>query len=117
MTNQCNKIPYCASSVNGAMVKTLFNRGIRSSPWEPSRYLWAALEGLTGVSIEDGQPQIEPHAQGQRAAHLHKRASPSENERLPVAKTYKKRSGCGTSKLRWSLLPRRADARIDWQKL
>jgi hypothetical protein len=40
--------------------ESLVNRGMRLSPWEPPRYLWAALEGLAGVNIEGGQLQIEP---------------------------------------------------------
>ena len=31
--------------------ESLVNRGIRLSPWEPPRYLWAAIEGACGLSL------------------------------------------------------------------
>jgi hypothetical protein len=30
--------------------ESLINRGMRLSPWEPPRYLWAALEGVCGLT-------------------------------------------------------------------
>lgn len=40
--------------------QTLVNRGMRLSPWEAPRYLWAAIEGLAGVKFQEGKPFIEP---------------------------------------------------------
>ncbi len=40
--------------------ESLVNRGMRLSPWEPPRYLWAAIEGLAGVNIEGDRLRIEP---------------------------------------------------------
>jgi glycogen debranching enzyme len=34
--------------------ESLINRGMRLSPWEPPRYLWAAIEGACGLSVEEG---------------------------------------------------------------
>jgi Bacterial alpha-L-rhamnosidase 6 hairpin glycosidase domain len=31
--------------------ESLVNRGMRLSPWEPPRYLWAAVEGICGVMV------------------------------------------------------------------
>jgi len=31
--------------------QTLVNRGMRLSPWEPPRYIWAAVEGLAGIKM------------------------------------------------------------------
>ena len=40
--------------------ESLINRGMRSSPWEPPRYLWAAIEGVCGVMLSTGSPRINP---------------------------------------------------------
>ena len=37
--------------------ESLVNRGMRLSPWEAPRYLWAAVEGICGVML---RPQPEP---------------------------------------------------------
>ena len=34
--------------------ESLVNRGMRLSPWEPPRYLWAAIEGACGLNVERG---------------------------------------------------------------
>jgi hypothetical protein len=34
--------------------ESLINRGMRLSPWEPPRYLWAAIEGACGLVIGEG---------------------------------------------------------------
>jgi glycogen debranching enzyme len=34
--------------------ESLVNRGMRLSPWEPPRYLWAAIEGACGLSVRVG---------------------------------------------------------------
>ena len=34
--------------------ESLVNRGMRLSPWEPPRYLWAAVEGACGLNISEG---------------------------------------------------------------
>ncbi len=44
--------------LNGA---TLVNEGMMLSPWFPPRYLWAAIEGMAGLSVRQGQARIEPH--------------------------------------------------------
>jgi len=31
--------------------ESLTNRGMRLSPWEPPRYLWAAIEGMCGINL------------------------------------------------------------------
>src|SRR5262249_47386872 len=36
------------------------NRGMRLSPWEPPRYLWAAVEGVCGVVLQPGELKIQP---------------------------------------------------------
>ncbi|MBV8163055.1 MAG: hypothetical protein JOZ91_02190 [Candidatus Eremiobacteraeota bacterium] len=33
--------------------ESLVNRGMRLSPWEPPRYLWAAVEGACGLTLHD----------------------------------------------------------------
>ncbi|HXW51619.1 MAG TPA: hypothetical protein VEJ41_06470 [Candidatus Acidoferrales bacterium] len=33
--------------------ESLVNRGMRLSPWEPPRYLWAAIEGACGLGLTD----------------------------------------------------------------
>lgn len=37
--------------------ETLINRGMRLSPWEPPRYLWALLEGAMGFGIQIPVPE------------------------------------------------------------
>ncbi|MDQ2818218.1 MAG: hypothetical protein M3T49_08450 [Candidatus Eremiobacteraeota bacterium] len=34
--------------------ESFINRGMRLSPWEPPRYLWAAIEGACGLNIDQG---------------------------------------------------------------
>lgn len=40
--------------------ESLINRGMRLSPWEPPRFLWAAVEGVAGLVVLPGQPKINP---------------------------------------------------------
>ena len=40
--------------------ESLVNRGMRLSPWEPPRFLWAAIEGVCGLTLTGGLPQIQP---------------------------------------------------------
>lgn len=40
--------------------KSLINRGMRLSPWEPPRFLWAAVEGVCGLILTTGIPRIKP---------------------------------------------------------
>jgi len=40
--------------------ESLVNRGMRLSPWEPPRFLWAAVEGVCGVVLQPGRPKINP---------------------------------------------------------
>ena len=40
--------------------ESLVNRGMRLSPWEPPRFLWAAIEGVCGLSCEVGAPSVNP---------------------------------------------------------
>jgi glycogen debranching enzyme len=42
--------------------ESLVNRGMRLSPWEAPRYLWAAVEGVCGLMLRSGEqhPQIHP---------------------------------------------------------
>ncbi|HWE60897.1 MAG TPA: amylo-alpha-1,6-glucosidase, partial [Chloroflexota bacterium] len=40
--------------------ESLTNRGMRLSPWEPPRFLWAAVEGICGVVLQPGTPKIQP---------------------------------------------------------
>jgi glycogen debranching enzyme len=40
---------------------TLVNRGMRLSPWEAPRFLWAAIEGLAGIRIDGEQLGVDPH--------------------------------------------------------
>ncbi len=40
--------------------ESLINRGMRLSPWEPPRYLWAAVEGVCGLMVTNGPPRINP---------------------------------------------------------
>jgi len=39
---------------------SLANRGMRLSPWEPPRFLWAAVEGVCGVVLQPGPAKIAP---------------------------------------------------------
>lgn len=38
--------------------ESLVNRGMRLSPWEPPRYLWAAIEGACGLNLTDAPKHI-----------------------------------------------------------
>ncbi|MBC5800485.1 MAG: hypothetical protein GIW94_11020 [Candidatus Eremiobacteraeota bacterium] len=40
--------------------ESLINRGMRLSPWEPPRFLWAAVEGVCGLMLTTGLPRINP---------------------------------------------------------
>jgi mannosylglycerate hydrolase MGH1-like protein len=40
--------------------ENLVNHGMRLSPWEPPRFLWAAIEGVCGLMLTLGAPQINP---------------------------------------------------------
>ena len=40
--------------------ESLINRGMRLSPWEPPRFLWAAVEGVCGVMLTTDRPRIKP---------------------------------------------------------
>ena len=40
--------------------ESLANRGMRLSPWEPPRFLWAAVEGVCGLILTPGPPKINP---------------------------------------------------------
>jgi hypothetical protein len=40
--------------------ESLVNRGLRLSPWEPPRFLWAVIEGVCGLSVQPGSAVIEP---------------------------------------------------------
>lgn len=40
--------------------ESLVNRGMRLSPWEPPRFLWAAVEGVCGLMLTPGAPRISP---------------------------------------------------------
>ncbi|MFW6039002.1 MAG: MGH1-like glycoside hydrolase domain-containing protein [bacterium] len=40
--------------------ESLINRGMRLSPWEPPRFLWAAVEGVAGLMIGPGLPCLNP---------------------------------------------------------
>lgn len=40
--------------------ESLINRGMRLSPWEPPRFLWAAVEGVAGLVVLPGEPKINP---------------------------------------------------------
>lgn len=42
--------------------ETLINRGMRLSPWEPPRYLWALLEGAMGLGMHVPAPDEEGDA-------------------------------------------------------
>lgn len=40
--------------------ESLANRGMRLSPWEPPRFLWAAVEGVCGLVLMPGLPRLNP---------------------------------------------------------
>ncbi len=40
--------------------ESLINRGMRLSPWEPPRFLWAAVEGVCGLMLSPEEPGIRP---------------------------------------------------------
>ncbi len=40
--------------------ESLINRGMRLSPWEPPRFLWAAVEGICGFMVSPAEPGIRP---------------------------------------------------------
>ena len=40
--------------------EALVNKGMRLSPWEPPRFLWAAVEGVCGLMLTPGLPRINP---------------------------------------------------------
>ena len=41
--------------------ESLANRGMRLSPWEPPRFLWAAIEGVCGLTLQGAtQPRVDP---------------------------------------------------------
>jgi len=40
--------------------ESLINRGMRLSPWEPPRFLWAAVEGVCGLMLTTGMPRVNP---------------------------------------------------------
>jgi hypothetical protein len=40
--------------------ESLVNRGMRLSPWEPPRFLWAAVEGICGVMLSTDAISLEP---------------------------------------------------------
>ncbi|HLY01665.1 MAG TPA: amylo-alpha-1,6-glucosidase [Candidatus Cybelea sp.] len=40
--------------------ESLVNRGMRLSPWEPPRFFWAVIEGVCGLMLTAGEPQINP---------------------------------------------------------
>lgn len=40
--------------------QTLVNRGMRLSPWDSPRFLWAAIEGLAGIKMEMGRVSLNP---------------------------------------------------------
>jgi hypothetical protein len=59
--------------------ESLVNRGMRLSPWEAPRYLWAAVEGISGVMVRPlpQPPRVEPQLppewlwMGLRSFHYH----------------------------------------------
>jgi mannosylglycerate hydrolase MGH1-like protein len=40
--------------------ESLINRGMRLSPWEPPRFLWAAIEGVCGLMLTTEEPRVNP---------------------------------------------------------
>lgn len=41
--------------------QTLVNRGMRLSPWEAPRFLWATIEGALGLQIDETAITLKPH--------------------------------------------------------
>jgi Bacterial alpha-L-rhamnosidase 6 hairpin glycosidase domain len=39
---------------------SLVNQGMRLSPWEPPRFLWAAIEGVCGLTLVGDRPEVNP---------------------------------------------------------
>jgi glycogen debranching enzyme len=39
--------------------ESLVNRGMRLSPWEPPRYLWAAIEGACGLTLHNSPRRVQ----------------------------------------------------------
>ncbi len=57
--------PLSANTVPGQFSEwmdgqTLVNRGMRLSPWEAPRFLWAAFEGLAGVIVDSQGLRLDP---------------------------------------------------------
>lgn len=40
--------------------ESLTNKGMLLSPWEPPRFLWAAIEGVCGLMVTPGAPRVNP---------------------------------------------------------
>lgn len=40
--------------------ESFVNRGMRLSPWEPPRYLWALIEGAIGLDVTEKHVKIQP---------------------------------------------------------
>jgi Bacterial alpha-L-rhamnosidase 6 hairpin glycosidase domain len=40
--------------------ESLTNKGMRLSPWEPPRFLWAAVEGVCGLMVLPGRARVSP---------------------------------------------------------
>jgi hypothetical protein len=40
--------------------ESLVNKGVRLSPWEPPRFLWAAIEGICGVTMTTRALKLHP---------------------------------------------------------
>lgn len=40
--------------------QSLVNRGMRLSPWEPPRFLWAMIEGAVGLDVTGDQAVVKP---------------------------------------------------------
>jgi hypothetical protein len=40
--------------------ESLINRGMRLSPWEPPRFLWAAVEGICGLMLTPASASVSP---------------------------------------------------------
>ncbi len=60
-----NEHPRIYSTVPGQFSEwfdgeSLINRGMRLSPWEPPRFLWAAVEGVCGFMMSPARPGIRP---------------------------------------------------------
>ncbi len=44
--------------------ESLVNRGMRLSPWEPPRFLWAVVEGVCGLMLTPDLPSVNPLVPG-----------------------------------------------------